>query len=596
LSTESQFFKITGQYLLGNHVITGGFEQESLDVFNIFVQHSRGGEYDYFDDSFGNPAHCAALDAQGRFTDPACGMSGIDRFQLGRPSRIYYGSGGGTNDANDAAASFTNDQNSLYIQDELYFPAQDLSIVFGLRYDWFATSDAPNYNAAFSEANGVRNDATIDGVDLLQPRFGFTWGVADNVSLRGGFGLYSGGNPNVWISNSYSNDGLTNVQLRLNNFSGTGSVLDGSIPLVGAGMPGFDVPQVLYDIVAGTTPDNGSTSRLALIDPNFEQPAEWKFAIGATWDMPWYEIQLDIDYLHTRTVDSALYVDLSQEIVGETIIGQPIYAYNNGRDNFMLTNSNRTAVSDIFSIVVRKDFDFGLDLMLGYAYTQAEDVSPMTSSTASSNFSNVALNDINDPRPATSNYEVPHRFTFRGTWGHYFWKDLQTRVSLFGFTKEGQPQSYVMGSNDLEGNGFFGRHLLYVPTGLNDGNVIFGDNFDTDAFFAFVQKEGLGSGLLDRNAQHAKWSTRFDLRVDQEIPFFGQSKGRVFLKVYNLGNLIDDGWGLVNDAQFFSVQAVNSSLNDDGQYVFEQFNDRTINNLLENRSLWTIRLGVEVNF
>ncbi|MCF6262432.1 MAG: carboxypeptidase regulatory-like domain-containing protein [Xanthomonadales bacterium] len=599
LNTESQFFKITGQYLVGNHVITAGFEQESLDIFNIFVQQSRGGEYDFFDDTSNtpNPPHCAALSAQGRFDDSECNMTGIDRFELGRPSRIYYGSAGGTNVATDAAASFTNTQNSVYIQDELYFPSQDLSIVFGLRYDWFQTDDAPNYNAAFSEANGIRNDATVDGIDLLQPRFGFTWGAADDISVRGGFGLYSGGNPNVWISNSYSNDGLTNVQLQLRNFDGSGSILDGSIPLVGNGLPGYAVPQILFDEVGAVTPANGSTSRLALIDPNFKQPAEWKVALGVTWDMPWYDIQVDFDYLHTRTVDAAIYVDLSQSIVGETIIGQPIYAYSNhGRDNFMLTNSSRTAVSNIFSTVLRKEFENGLDLMFGYAFTQAEDVSPMTSSTAGSNFSNVALNDINDPMPATSNYEVPHRFTLRTTWGHYFFKDLETRVSMFAFTKSGQPQSYVMGSGDLEGNGRFGRHLLYVPTGLNDSNVVFADTFDVNAFFAFVEKEGLSSGLTDRNGQYASWSTRFDLRIDQEVPLFGNTKGRVFVKVYNLGNLIDDSWGLVNDAQFFSVQVVNSSVNDAGQYVFERFNDRSINNLLENRSLWTIRMGLEVNF
>ncbi len=74
------------------------------------------------------------------------------------------------------------------------------------------------------------------------------------------------------------------------------------------------------------------------------------------------------------------------------------------------------------------------------------------------------------------------------------------------------------------------------------------------------------------------------------------SKSKIFVKVYNLGNMLNDSWGHVNDAQFFSVQVLNSSVNDAGQYVFERFNDRTINNLLENRSLWDIRLGLEFYF
>ena len=118
LNYESQFIKVIGQYLTGDHVLTFGYEQEELDVFNQFVQHSRGGEYDYFDDSFGTDPGCFApgVTAQDRLDDTpglGCEPSGIDRFELGRPSRIYYGSGGGTNNAADAAANFGNTLHSF---------------------------------------------------------------------------------------------------------------------------------------------------------------------------------------------------------------------------------------------------------------------------------------------------------------------------------------------------------------------------------------------------------------------------------------------------------------------------------------------------
>ncbi len=35
-----------------------------------------------------------------------------------------------------------------------------------------------------------------------------------DVYVRGGVGLYSGGNPNVWLSNNYSNDGVTQVEVQ----------------------------------------------------------------------------------------------------------------------------------------------------------------------------------------------------------------------------------------------------------------------------------------------------------------------------------------------------------------------------------------------
>ncbi len=592
LNWDSDLFKFSLQYLWGNHVITAGYEQDELTVFNLFVQHSNGGEYDYFDSSTRNPSSCAALSAQGREDDPDCGTSGIDKFELGLPSRIYYGSGGGTNVAADAGAQFTNTQHSLYIQDEIYFEDYELTVTAGLRYERFESSDSPTYNDAFTQANGVRNDHNIDGVDLLMPRIGFTWEAREDITLRGGIGLYSGGNPNVWLSNAYSNDGFTNVQLRR---SFGDSIFD--LPLSGSGRPGYDVPQSMVDEVLATTVDNASDSRLVILDPGYDQPSEWKFAIGATWQMPWFDIQADVDYLHSEMNDPAIYVDLSQSIIGQTIDGMPIYGYTNGRDNYMLTNSSKSPTSDAFSVVLRKNFDWGLHVTAGYAYVSAEDVNHMGSSTAGSNWDNVATNDPNNVGVGDSNYVTPHRFTFSASYEKEFFDGLTTRITLQGYSKQGQAQSFVMGSGDLEGDGFFGRHLLYIPTGIDDPNVVFGPDFDIDAFFQWADRHDLSSGYQRRNENQATWSTRWDLRFDQELPTFIEgTSGKAYMKIYNLGNLINDEWGHVNDAEFFSVQAVDSSVNDDGQYVFDEFSGGSINDLLEDRSLWEVRFGVEFNF
>jgi hypothetical protein len=595
LNTESDFFKVAGEYLLGDQVVTFGYERETLNVFNQFVQHARGGEYDFFDDSLANSAACQALTAQGRFDDSSCGLSGIDRFELGRPSRIYYGSGGGTNNAADAAASFENTLNTVYLQDELYLADYNLTVVAGLRYDWFESDDRPNFNQAFTTANGgLRNDTNIDGLDLLMPRLGFTWEANYNLTVRGGAGLYSGGNPNVWISNAWSNDGLTNVQLQNRNFSGARSIFS-DWTLSGAGRPGYDVPQEMIDQVANTTADSANDSFLVVIDPNYEQPSEWKLALGGTYTFD-SGLSVDADFLYSIANDAAYYVDVSQEQIGVTTTGQPIFDYATGRDNFMLTNSDRDAKSTSFSLVARHDYDFGLDWMVGYAFTDAEDISPMTSSTAGSNFDNLATNTIVNPEAGISNYNTPHRITARLSYGKEFFAGYESRITAMFYRKQGQGQSHVMGSVDLEGDGAFGRHLLYVP-GPNDGNVVVGPDFDVAAFQAFIEREGYGQGFVDRNENNAAWSSRLDLRVDQEIPtFLGTSNGRVYLKIYNVMNMLDDSKGLQYDAQFFSQQVVESTVNAEGQYVFNTFRDRGLTDLLENQSLWEMRVGVQFEF
>ena len=596
LNTETDYAKFSAQLLKGRNVFTAGYEAEKNDIFNIFVQHSRGGEWDFFDDSVGNPAFCAALTAQGRFDDPACGLSGIDRFELGRPSRIYYGSGGGTNVATDAAASFANTLNSIYLQDEIFFDERNLTVVAGLRYEFFTSSDNPNFNAAFTEANGgLRNDSNLDGLSLLMPRLGFIWGPKPQMSVRGTMGRFSGGNPNVWISNAWSNDGITNVQTLLNNFGGGGSVLDGSIPLTGPN-PGRDVPQSLFDLVAATTAADGATSRLVLIDPNYKQPHEDKFSLGLTYRFA-NGLQADLDFLHTELVDSAYYVDVSQEIVGTTLAGGPIYDFTNGAENFMLTNSSFDASSDILSLLLAKRWDSGLDVSLGYAYIDGEDVSPMTSSVAFSNFTNLALTDLNNPRPGKSNYVVPQRFTLRVSLGREFFDGYETRFTLFGFVSDGQPQSFVMDSDELEGGRRFGRHLLYVPTGPDDPNVVFAAGFPVAEFFDWVQRQGFGPGFVARNSTHARGTARFDVGVHQDFPV-GSSRvnGRFFVKMYNLMNFLDDNWGKVYDAEFFSREVLAIDVNEAGQYVFERFTEDGVTNLLEFRSLWEVRFGIDFRF
>jgi hypothetical protein len=66
--------------------------------------------------------------------------------------------------------------------------------------------------------------------------------------------------------------------------------------------------------------------------------------------------------------------------------------------------------------------------------------------------------------------------------------------------------------------------------------------------------------------------------------------------MYNLTNFLNEDWGLVWDAQFFAPQVVDSNINDAGQYVFNSFTERSVSDLLENRSLWEVRLGVGISF
>jgi hypothetical protein len=245
-----------------------------------------------------------------------------------------------------------------------------------------------------------------------------------------------------------------------------------------------------------------------------------------------------------------------------------------------------------------KSFDWGLDLLLGYAWTDATDVSPMTSFTAESSYDNLATNNINNPESARSNYEVRNRVTLRASFAREFFGDNLTRFTLMGHYSEGQPNTFVIDSNDVLQNGRSRRHLLYIPDGPGDPNVIFEPGFDQTAFFAWVDKKNLSPGFVGRNTISSHSSSRLDLRIDQEFPLgMDDLKGRAYVKIYNFTNLLDDDWGRVYDSNFFSRDVVDvSGLGPNGELIYEDFNPQSVSDLQTFSSLWEIRLGVEVNF
>ncbi|TPH16485.1 TonB-dependent receptor [Litorilituus lipolyticus] len=573
---DNQTFKISGNYYLDDHTITAGYEYETLTAFNLFMQHTDG---------------------EFRFRS-------IEDYEAGLADRIYYNNSAGTNIPEDASQEFTYDVHTFYLQDEYTFTDIDATLMFGFRYDMYKSSDKPRYNAQFEERYGYANNHTFDGIDLFQPRVGFSWNVDDNLSVRAGFGLYSGGNPNVWLSNSYSNDGL--VQIATREYKVDLVEQDGKVDLfandwTSPGTPIYGVPQAMYDQIQGI-PQEGGDGSVNAVDPNFEMPSEWKYSIGGTYTTD-NGYNFTADLLYNQKVDSATVRDAGITYSGEVAPdGRPLYEEVAGRSSeFILTNSGRDGKSTILSFGVNKTFDFGLDATFGYSYTNSEDANPMTSAIAGSNYSNLATTDAINPTIATSDYEIPHRFTMTLNYNVELIDSLNTRISLFGQSSAGRPYSYTFDNSDRgfgDSNWNGSRQLLYVPA-VNDPNVVYADGFDKEAFDAFVESEGLARGQIQgRNAHNADWWTTFDLKLTQELPgFSADHRGSAFIIVKNIGNMLNDDWGVMSKGSFVGNRMVEISANDQGQYVFEEFNDGNQEQDIQNKpSLWEIRVGVSYNF
>lgn len=589
LNYNTTFVKAAGQYLYGDHVITAGVEQERYDIYNLFGQKSQG---------------------EFRFAS-------VDDFELGIPSNVYYYNAAGTNNTEDLAAEFGYAITTLYAQDEWMVPDTDVTLTYGVRYDRYSSHDKPQENPFFVTRYGVSNSTNVDGKGLLQPRLGVNWAYSPEVEFRAGVGLYSGGNPNVWLSNNFQNNGVIQYNYELDNRVSRRSLF--AMPHDGTGRPLYDIPEEAIQAVINGT----SNSDVNALDPNFKIPREWKVALGATVELPG-EFYWVTDALFTKKKESATLVDLNRIDSGRRAPdGRVIYTHQhlNSRGqpfkDLLLTNvKGQDGTARTLSTSLSKSYDdYGIDWSLAYAYTRSEDVNSMSSSVANSNYTGMAISDTESPGVSVSNYDIPHRFTFTVGYKTEWVSGYPTSVKLFTSRHQGKPYSFVFnntfrsnGAVDKYANTMFytrdqdqARHLMYVPTGPDDSRVSFAPGFDTAAFFQYLADTGLdryAGGIAPRNAIEGSWVTKMDLRIEQDLPAFAEGHASsAYLVVENLTNLLNDEWGVQKEASFpHMIRPVEVGEIRNGQYVFSKFNATEPERDVAQQSLWSIRLGVKYTF
>ncbi len=486
---------LRGTYLTDNHAFTFGYELESLDVFNVFVQH----------------------------TETELRFNSLQLFEDQFADDVYYNNSPAHNPT-DAAADWGYDVNTLYIQDE-FMIGDKLTLVAGVRYDFYATSTAPDLNQDFVDDYGFANTSTLDGEALVQPRLGFTYDLMDRTTLTGGAGIYSGGNPNVWLSNTYSNDNTRQFGAYRGDYDLTLPTQDtyedceDGVP----NGPGWCIPSAVYgDVTAGA----GSNFELNYLDPNFSLPSEVKLALGIS-HITRSDWALNADILYTQAKDSAMikHGDLELDPVQDNPDGYPIYD-SVRMASFVLTNSNQKPTSTVLSFGVQKTWDWGDDsifLRFGYANTKSEDVQPMTSSVAFSNYQNRAFFDPEEDVISTSNYQIADRFTAAARWTTEIGRSMGLTVGLYGQYNSGRPYSYA----------YNGTADPYGFTPFLD----FRDN---------VLEPGVA-----RNGQTGSSWSKLDLRVALDFPGFSDGhKASAFMVIDNLTNLLNDDWGVLYQHNF----------------------------------------------
>jgi outer membrane receptor protein involved in Fe transport len=589
LATTKDQFKLKADYLLGDHTITAGYEYETLDVFNLFIINATGSIW--FDD-------IDALEA-GNGYDARVGVS--------------Y-----TQDPIDAATIFTRDINSVFLQDQ-WDVTDNLQIIYGLRYDWYTSDDAPLSNPVFEGVYGFSNAVSFDGLDMIQPRIGLNYSLPSDkwgdTRISAGFGVFAGNDPTVWFSNAFQNFGGA---LGVGSVSGifAATTCNGDELANGGAFAG--IPACAYAGGQNQALANGGS--VAATDPNFELPSvnRYSFGIEHHTDLSngfFSDWLIKGDLIYSDMKNSYDWVDLTMHQTGTAPDGRPTYAAVDA--NFAGCNATFNGVRQGFSGVTDECFGANQDLLFtnrvgeeaytftasiqaskmfewgdgwsanvggGYAYVESEVGNPANQAIASGAFNSVATDNLTNVPVGPSIWSTPHNFTFTTTFAKDFIADHTTSITAFVQIRDGHALSLTYDTNftdDVIGDSSGGaRQLLYIPTGADDPTV----NFtmpaeDIAAFFAYTDSLGLARGAIaPKGVLDEDWQSDVDIRIQQEIPFFRDSRVILFLDIENIMNLFSDSNGakqyVVSNGPASTAQIVSTSVTDGvpGVVNFDAYN------------------------
>jgi outer membrane receptor protein involved in Fe transport len=598
LLTETWDYYAAGTFTLGDHDLKFGVNYSDNDIYNYYGANSYG-TYTFY---------------------------GLDNFAAGRWSTYNLSA---ETSPGSIAADYSNSNLGVFVQDTWYVN-NNLTLTLGLRGDRPKTSPKPEYNALAEQVFGYDNSEVLTGDWLIQPRFGFnyTFDSERPTQLRGGIGLFQGDAPQVWVGNSYNTTGLNYVSYNEQEFDPTVPFgPDGLNPTVPSG------------------PGSLPTMNVNLVANDFELPSSWKANLAIDHELPWYGLVASAELLMTKVNNGLFYQSLNigaTPVAGEGPVpafigpdGRELYwnpaqtgslwgsssnrfGRNPAFNNVFLIDNTDKGKSQQFTVSLTKPWSSESDWSwsLGYTYTNATEVGPLTSSTASSGWGYQYGFNANEEVETTSRYEIKDRFSGSLNWKHKFFGDYQTSVGLVYEGRSGRPYSYLF-VNDANGDSRSANDLFYVPDGRGDvlfGNLTAAGVFTPDAamenaFFTWLeanpQLARYAGQVAPTNGFRASWINTFDLRVSQELPgFFKGHKSEVWFDIQNVGNLINKDWGHIYDFGYFAnsrVATLQGMYN--GQYVYNyRFADEPsvangdADGFDQGVSQWSVQVGLRYQF
>ncbi len=582
----------------GKHALTFGADLDFNKSYNLFINRN-----------FSNWSY-SSLGTGSTIIGP------LQAFMEDRgPSRIQrsyslvdQGNKGG--DANtNAAANFKSVRAGFFINDDIKV-ADNFTLTVGLRADKTSFITAVPVDAFLRDSAlpvisksydlmGATPGQKFKPSFLFSPRLGFKYNIDDqNITIRGGVGVFGGRTPLVWPGGIYSNTGniigvldtaRTTPQL---NAAGTQFGLQQPIgtPIQFRRDVNNQYSQSDFGLPSNLIASQGDVN---LISRNFKLPAVLKTSIAAdkrfgdgwtvTTELLFTKNIYEVDWQNVNYApQSAINLKSSgpdtRDIYSTGAVPRFIYRPSgttalarNPYSNIILIKNTEGPKGYAYNLTLQiaKETKNGFQFNAAYTYGNSSVYNEATSSVNVSNWQfQETVRGRNYNVLSTSDFDLGHRvYALASKKFTYANKHAATTVTLSYNGQSGNPYSYVY-SGAMVNDGVSGNDLMYVPASRAEmDQMVFTSKLtgtatpaanaqnitdQKDQFEEFVNSDkylrSRRGQFAERNGARLPFTNILDANVSQEFMVkVGQQthKVAVTLDIFNLTNLINKNAGKI---------------------------------------------------
>jgi len=544
-----------------------------------------------------------------------------------------------TGDNTKAAASFNTARGSAFVNDE-YRYSDNLTFNYGVRADYtkFLTKPIEDlyfnfYNTQIYDYNGARSGSIPDPKISISPRVGFTYKMpAENITFRGGFGLFTGRIPYVWPGGVYNNTGQSIGGLSITTTS----------DIAKYGITFRPNPFAQYraaDLGLSTAAAKG---QMDLISSNFKLPKLFRasFAMDKKLKDNW---SVTVEGSVSKNINEIYYRRLDiQKPVGQLVgpdnryiydlkrVGFPASAAITAGSNpytgvFLIENQpyyGRTGFAYNFTASIDKSWTDGFSFNAFYTYGSSFVTHEPTSSQNNSQWRFMeTVNGRNDVQRSRSDFDLGHRVSvFVAKKFTYAKGALASTFSLVYNGQSGNPFSYVYATGPVRDQGTSETNdLIFIPTADQIKAMTFVTN-SSYPLSAAQQGQALEDYIAqdnylsknrgkyaERNGARLPFTNIIDVKFVQDFNVKLNNKKYQFqltYDVFNFTNMLNRNWGrtyFMSNDQFSVIKYQGATGSTTPSYSFSPIANNTPWGLSSSTNpsysaRWVSQLGLRFKF